>query len=209
MPKYQNIYLEMDTAEFDSVVNLGKENYISGNPDVTVTWVTDPSHSDNEMTTDEFQSVVSIGDQCYLESVDRLSFHCGQVKLTSVKRNDFPPGKITIGNKVALTGTAILAYESVTIDDGVIIGPQVTIMDSDGHPLTGRRLDDEVNRTEASPVHIKKNAWIGLGATIMKGVTIGENAVVSAGSVVFRSVPDNAVVIGNPARVAMTLNDKT
>jgi acetyltransferase-like isoleucine patch superfamily enzyme len=207
MPKYQNIYLEMNTPEFDSVVTVGKENYISGDSDVTVTWVTDPSHSDSEMTADEFQSVISIGDQCYLESVDRLAFHCGQVKLTSVKRNSHPPGKITIGNKVALIGTAILAYESVTIDDDVTIGPQVTIMDTDGHPLTGRRLDDEVNRTLASPVHIKKNAWIGLGAIIMKGVTIGENAVVGAGSVVFRSVPDNAVVIGNPASIVKTLND--
>lgn len=205
MASYKNIYLIPSTPEFDVVVDVGEGNYISGDLDVTVTWVNDPDQPDNEITVNEFQSVVSIGDQCYIEGVDRLAFHCGKVKLTSVKSNQSPAGRISIGNNVAICGTSIVSYESVTIEDGVMIAPQVTIMDSDGHPLTGRRLDDEVSRNTASPVLIKKNAWIGLGAIILKGVTIGENAVVAAGSVVISSVPDNTVVLGNPARKATTL----
>lgn len=181
MPKYQNIYLTQNTAEFDVAVKMGEENFISGDPDITATWVTDPHPSVGEVSIDVFDSVISIGSQCCFESVDRLAFHCGRVKLTSVKRNQLPAGRIVIGNKVALFGTSVLAYESVTIEDGAIISPQVTIMDTSGHPLTGRRLDDEVSRTSASPVLIKKNAWIGLGAMILKGVTVGENAVIRCG----------------------------
>lgn len=55
------------------------------------------------------------------------------------------------------------------------------------------------------PVHIKKNAWIGAAATILPGVTIGENAVVGAASFVTKDVPDNAVVVGNPAKVIRTI----
>ena len=56
------------------------------------------------------------------------------------------------------------------------------------------------------PVHIKRNVWIGVNVTILPGVTIGENAVVGAGAVVTKDVPDNAVVVGNPARVIRYLN---
>lgn len=55
------------------------------------------------------------------------------------------------------------------------------------------------------PVHIKKNAWIGAATTILPGVTIGENAVVGAASVMTKDVPDNAVVVGNPAKVIRTI----
>ena len=56
------------------------------------------------------------------------------------------------------------------------------------------------------PVRIKRNVWIGANATILPGVTIGENAVVGAGSVVTKDVPDNAVVAGNPARLIRFLD---
>jgi acetyltransferase-like isoleucine patch superfamily enzyme len=55
-------------------------------------------------------------------------------------------------------------------------------------------------------VHIKRNVWIGVNVTILPGVTIGENAVVGAGTVVTKDVPDNAVVVGNPARVIRYLD---
>lgn len=56
------------------------------------------------------------------------------------------------------------------------------------------------------PVHIKKNVWIGVNVTILPGVTVGENAVIGAGAVVTHDVPDNAVVVGNPARVIKYLD---
>lgn len=56
------------------------------------------------------------------------------------------------------------------------------------------------------PVHIKKNVWIGVNVTILPGITVGENAVIGAGAVVTHDVPDNAVVVGNPARVIKYLD---
>ena len=56
------------------------------------------------------------------------------------------------------------------------------------------------------PVHIKRNAWIGIGSTILPGVTIGENAIVAAGAVVAKDVPDNAMVGGVPAKIIKMLD---
>ncbi|TQV88666.1 acyltransferase [Aliikangiella coralliicola] len=153
-----------------------------------------------------FEKVISIGRSCYLESADRLAFHNGPIKLTSVKVNDRPAGKIKIGNNVVLQGTAIIAYQSVEIEDNVTFGPQVTIMDSSGHPVTGRGEPDEAERITAKPVIIKSGAWIGMNVIILKGVTIGKNAVVGAGSVVVSDVPDNCIVSGNPCKIVKFIN---
>ena len=59
------------------------------------------------------------------------------------------------------------------------------------------------------PVHIKRNAWIGIGSTILPGVTIGENAIVAAGAVVTKDVPDNAMVGGVPAKIIKMLDAST
>ncbi len=56
------------------------------------------------------------------------------------------------------------------------------------------------------PVHIKRNAWIGMGAIILPGVTIGENAIIAAGAVVSKDVPDNALVGGTPAKMIKSLD---
>ena len=85
----------------------------------------------------------------------------------------------------------------VEIGDDVLIGPNVSIITS-GHPIeTSQRRDVVV----AKPIVIQRNAWIAVGAIILGGVTVGENAVVAAGAVVTRDVPPHTVVGGNPARV--------
>ena len=89
----------------------------------------------------------------------------------------------------------------ITIEDKVLIGPGAKLL-SVNHPS-----DPEKRRgIIPSPILIKKNAWIGLGATITPGVTIGENAVVAAGSVVTKDVPDNGVVGGVPAKIIKNLD---
>lgn len=84
----------------------------------------------------------------------------------------------------------------ITIDDGVLIAPKVSLL-SEGHPIS----PGERHSLVPKPIHIKKNAWIGANATILYGVTIGENSVVAAGSVVSKDVPDNVVVGGTPAKI--------
>jgi acetyltransferase-like isoleucine patch superfamily enzyme len=87
--------------------------------------------------------------------------------------------------------------------DEVTIGPYVGIITS-GHPLepSQRRAV-----TIGNPIVIERNVWIATGATIVGGVTIGENSVVAAGSVVTKDVPPNALVGGNPARVIRPIGD--
>lgn len=107
-------------------------------------------------------------------------------------------GKHTkIGKKVFINfDCTFLDLGGITIEDGVLIAPKVSLL-SEGHPLS----PDERHSLVPKPIHIKKNAWIGANATILYGVTIGENSVVAAGSVVSQDVPDNVVVGGTPARI--------
>lgn len=89
------------------------------------------------------------------------------------------------------------------IADDVMIGPNVSIITS-GHPIEPSRRRDFV---VAKPIAIGRNVWIAAGATIIGGVTVGENSVVAAGSVVTRDVPPNTLVGGNPAKVIRSIAD--
>lgn len=205
MPLYENIYISHDSSVAKYCFLLADDVEISGRPDITLTWVKDPQHVKESIDISDFSEAVSVGEGSYIESLDRLAFHCGRVKLTVVKLNDHEPGKIIIGEHVVLQGTAIVAYQQVIIENHVIFGPNVTVMDSSGHPLRGRGGRDEASRITSAPVHIKEHAWIGMGAVILKGVTIGRHAVVGAGSIVNEDVPDYALALGNPAKVVKSL----
>lgn len=121
----------------------------------------------------------------------------------------FPPfytdfGKnITIGKNVFFnTGCSFQDRGGITIGDGTMIGMNVTIATlNHGLPLETR------NTTYPSPVIIGKNVWIGSNATILPGVTIGDNAVVAAGAVVTKDVPENTVVAGVPAKLIKNINN--
>jgi acetyltransferase-like isoleucine patch superfamily enzyme len=107
-------------------------------------------------------------------------------------------GKHTkIGKNVFINFDCVfLDLGGITIEDNVLIAPKVSLL-SEGHSLEPENRHALVPK----PIHIKKNAWIGANATILQGVTIGENAVVAAGSVVSKDVPDNTVVGGIPAKI--------
>ncbi len=91
----------------------------------------------------------------------------------------------------------------IDIADDVMIGPNVSIITA-GHPLEPSQRRAAVI---AKPIVIERNVWIAAAATIVGGVTIGENAVVAAGSVVTRDVPPNTLVGGNPARVIRSIGN--
>ena len=103
---------------------------------------------------------------------------------------------ITIGKNVFINfDCTFLALGGITIEDDVLIGPKVSLI-TENHPLDPQ----ERKGLTGKPILIKKNAWIGANATILPGVTIGENAVVAAGAVVSKDVPDNTIVGGIPAK---------
>lgn len=118
--------------------------------------------------------------------------------------------EIVIGDRVFVGYQTVLsAAKSIHIGDDTLIAGNVHIFDNISHPLSpARRLQGEsFTLEEASPVTIGRNVWIGSGALIMRGVTIGDNSVVAAASVVTRSVPANTLVAGNPAVVKKVLED--
>lgn len=201
MPLYENIYIDPDLLNVNEIISIAEDTVFSGAPDITLTWVKDPQYDTTKIIISDFPNVLSIDSNTYVESLDRLAFHCGRVKLTVVKVNQRPPGKIVIGENVVLQGTAIVSYEKVVIENNVTFGPNVTIMDSSGHPLLGRGRNDEASRITSAPVYIGEHAWIGMSAVILKGVTVGKHAVIGAGSIVNEDVPDYALALGNPAKV--------
>ena len=83
----------------------------------------------------------------------------------------------------------------ITIEDNVLIAPKVSLL-SEGHPISPGSRHSLVPQ----PIHIKRNAWISANATILPGVTVGENSIVAAGAVVSKNVPDNCIVAGVPAK---------
>ncbi len=100
--------------------------------------------------------------------------------------------------------------EGVTIEDNVFIGHSVTFI-NDLYPraTTGSgQLQTEADWS-VSPTLVKKGASIGSGTTILANVTIGENAIVGAGSVVTKDVPPSAIVVGNPARIVRYIKEET
>nr|WP_315197205.1 sugar O-acetyltransferase [uncultured Flavobacterium sp.] len=111
-------------------------------------------------------------------------------------------GKHTkIGKNVFINFDCVfLDLGGITIEDNVLIGPKVSLL-TEGHPTA---IEDR-HSLIPKPILIKKNAWIGANATILQGVTIGENSIVAAGAVVSKDVPDNTIVGGIPARFLKTI----
>ena len=114
-----------------------------------------------------------------------------------------PQAVLSIGNNVGMTSVAIFCMDSIIIGDNVKVGALTIISDSDAPSmdpmLTANPETDTINAKHA-PIIIKNNAFIGAMCYINKGVSIGENSIVGACSVVTKNIPDNEIWAGNPAR---------
>jgi acetyltransferase-like isoleucine patch superfamily enzyme len=141
--------------------------------------------------------------------VDQVRARLSDIIGTAVEASTtiFPPFYTNFGRFISLGKNVFINHAcsfldigGITIEDDVQIGPRVNLT-TENHPL------DPSDRTTLllQPIVIKRNAWIGAAATILPGVTIGENAVVAAGAVVSRDVPANTVVAGVPAKVVKHL----
>lgn len=131
-----------------------------------------------------------IGEDCYIEPPLHSNFGGAHVHF----------GK----NVYANFNLTLVDDTHIYVGDYTMIGPNVTIATA-GHPILPelREKGYQFNM----PVHIGKNCWIGAGAVILPGITIGDNVVVGAGSVVTKDLPSNVVAVGNPCKVLREVNE--
>jgi acetyltransferase-like isoleucine patch superfamily enzyme len=102
--------------------------------------------------------------------------------------------EIKIGEGCGFSGTTVACAKRIELGNNIRCGANTLIMDTDWHTDDSRTAPD-------TPVTICDNVWLGVNVMVLKGVTIGENTLVGAGSIVTRSVPAGVVVTGVPARV--------
>jgi len=166
---------------------------------------------------------VVLGGDCWLERRDSFSrFRSSQAPglvigdrvrvYTWTTFNVEPSGVVTIGSDSVLVGAVFMCADRITVGGRVVISYNVTIADSDFHPLDPelRRLDAVANSPQGDrsqrpplvtrPVVVEDDVWIGIGAIILKGVRVGRGARIGPGAVVTRDVPPHTTVAGNPAQ---------
>jgi len=145
-------------------------------------------------------------------NVDEIRKYLGEIIGEKVDESTtvFPPFHTNVGRFIRLGrnvfinhGCSFLDLGGITIEDDVMIGPKVNIT-SENHTVEAARRKTLV----PGEVVIKRNAWIGAGATIMPGVTVSENSVVGAGAVVTKDVPANTVVAGVPAKTIKQIKNQ-
>ena len=134
--------------------------------------------------------LAEIGENCYIEP----PLHANWGKYTHFGNNVYANFNLTLVDDT-----------DIFVGDNVMFGPNVIIATA-GHPVDPP-LREKVAQFNI-PVRIGKNVWIGAGAIVLPGVTIGDHSVIGAGSVVTKDIPPNVVAVGNPCRVLREINDR-
>lgn len=116
----------------------------------------------------------------------------------------FDAPEIRIGNRTFIGhGCTFLVGKEITIGDDVLIAGHCYLADYSAHPLEPdrRAAGEQVAPEKVRPIRVEKHAWLGRGAVILPGVTIGEGAVIGAGAVVTKDVPAGQICVGNPGKL--------
>jgi acetyltransferase-like isoleucine patch superfamily enzyme len=166
---------------------------------------------------------IQIGQRSYLSRLqlraqagDRIILGDDTIVSASL-RTDRSPATISVGSRTQIGGKSLLvAAERITVGDDVLVSWGVTILDHHSHALDWEHRRHDVlawaqgrkdwSHVSIKPVVISDKAWIGTGAMILPGVTVGEGAIVGAGSVVTKDVAPWTAVGGNPARLIRELS---
>lgn len=150
-------------------------------------------------------SRICIGDRVVLCSDSR--FTALGVNHPVVLRTLRAGAEIVIGNDCGISGGSICAAVRVELGNECLLGANVTIADTDFHALKpdGRRFNKNPQDTGTKPIKIEDNVFIGAGAMILKGVRVGSNSVIGAGSIATKDVPSDVIVAGNPAKILKCL----
>lgn len=110
--------------------------------------------------------------------------------------------EIDLKDGCGISGTSIVAVTKVVIGNNVMLGVNTNVYDTDFHPVNSkdRLQQSSISEAKSMPVYINENVWIGANTTVLKGVTIGRNSVISSHSLVNKSVPENSLFAGIPAK---------
>ena len=135
----------------------------------------------------------------YMEAMNEL-FEVGENSFVMAPLAGAALNKVKIGDNVFINSNSLLmARGGITIEDDVMLAANVQLL-SNNHDEYDRQV------LTCKPIHIKKGAWIGAGASVLPGVTIGEYAIVGAGAIVTKDVGDYEVAVGIPAKTVKTLD---
>ena len=152
--------------------------------------------------------MIALGENCVLCSKSEANFAgVNHPVILALLR---PGAELNIGDNTGISGGSFCAAKSVTIGKGCLIGANALVTDCDFHAIKpeGRRHNSNPDDIGCEPVVIEDNVWLGANVTVLKGVTIGRNTVVAAGSVVTKSLPPNVVAGGSPAKVIRDLEEE-
>lgn len=146
-------------------------------------------------------STIEIGEACVICSDSRYT--ALGVSHPVVLRTIAPGALIRIGANTGISGASICAAACVTIGADCLIGADTIIADTDFHPIEpdNRRGNSDAARVRSKPIHIGDNVFLGARVLVLKGVTIGNDSVVGAGSIVRDDIPPASIAFGNPAIV--------
>ncbi len=144
-------------------------------------------------------SIITLGKNCSIRSSFR-SNNIGSMCRTRICTQG-PAASIVIGDNVGMSSATITAHQSITIGSDTMIGAGCVIVDSDWHSLSFNPIERHTQEGKTKPVVIGRNVFISTRCIILKGVHIGDNAIIGAGSVVTHDIPANAKAAGNPCRI--------
>lgn len=138
---------------------------------------------------------------CYFRTYNRLKSRGKNLRLSTgglINR----PSELSIGTNVFIAKGFVISARDMSIGDNVMIGPYL-LAECDDHVfnIVGTTMYENRNNKTASGINIENDVWIGGHVTILKGVRIGEGAVIGAGSVVTKNVPPYTIAFGNPCKV--------
>jgi acetyltransferase-like isoleucine patch superfamily enzyme len=145
-------------------------------------------------------SRIEIGDNCSFNSA-KNSLLIGLLRpctFVTLKQDS----EIVLGNNVGISGGILIAASKIEIGNNVMIGANCTILDTDFHHTDPQRKLTN-SPLPSRPVIIKGNVFVGANCIILKGVTIGQNSTICAGSVIINDIPDNSIAAGNPCKVVI------
>lgn len=139
-------------------------------------------------------SQINIGSDCRFNSSDYLNFR--GINHRTILQTGNSKAQLRIGNGCSFSGVSIVCDNQVVLHNNVRVGANSSIADRDGH------------NCGIKPIEIMDNVWLGMNVHVLKGVTIGENSIIGAGSIVTKDIPANVVAAGNPCKVIKEIRNE-